>query len=177
MIENTFYKVKQLYSITINPCDKHQYLGKPNRLSSFYNFIYERTMIWVNHGVDYYFKVEISEPHQGLRQGYSGPRYHLHGMIYFTNKNAVLWFLEQEIYRICKYAILDIDTIESVNTWVTYMQKQKIIPNKYRNLSNYITFYEFLKQTTIEEKEHTTGNLLKKRDLRECAGPANSEGI
>lgn len=144
MIENTFYRIKQPYSITINPMDKFQYLGKPNRIISFRNFIYEKLISWVDHDIDYYFKMELSEPHQNLKQGYSGSRYHLHGIIVFKTTNALHWFLEQQIYKVCRYAHLDIDTIADISQWVEYMQKQKIIPKQYRTLTNYVSFEEFL---------------------------------
>lgn len=118
-----FYK-KGTYAITINPTDKYQYYGKHDRLEKFKTFINEQLVHYPQYGIHYKLWIELSEP---KNKTVNGPRLHLHGIITFHSKKSVKHFLLNEIYKITRYAVYDIDTIENMETWITYCTKQQHI--------------------------------------------------
>ena len=120
-------KTKTYYSITLNPSDKSQFLGNPNRYSKFHTRIYN---ILIDLKVQYDLNIEISEPSGMKTQGYSGPRLHLHGIIYFKTREQLQNFLLKGYYEITRISSIDIDTIENLQTWSDYCQKQHILPKR-----------------------------------------------
>lgn len=124
---NKIFYEKGLYSVTVNPDDKHQYFGKPNRLELFRNFINEAFLAWPEYGITYYFTIELSEPKDNTKYGEHGPRLHLHGIVKLCSKNAVKKLLMDELYKLTKFSKYQFDTITHPTVWVTYMNKQQHI--------------------------------------------------
>lgn len=116
-----FYEVGRLYSITIAPNDKHQFVRKPDRLKKYKNLIYEETMNYRKYGIDYALWTEISEP-KNINNGI-GPRVHSHGIIRFRHNNGILNWLTVLCSRLSRIGIIDIDTIKDNKTWYNYCTK------------------------------------------------------
>jgi len=124
MDTHPFFMKHKDYSITINPSDKYQYYGKITRLQLFKSFMHEQILHWKSRGITYTLWIEVSEP---LNKTVNGPRLHLHGIIRFHSGKAVLNFLIGEIYKITRYAVYDIDTIDDMEKWIGYCMKQQHI--------------------------------------------------
>lgn len=136
MVENTenYYKINTKYSITLTPIDKYQYFGKPNRYNKFHNFVYEQ---FICNAYEHELFIEVSEPRGFHKQGYSGPRLHLHGYILFRNKKELANFLMDGYYRLTRWAGTDIDTIEDEKKWYSYCTKQRLFKkDRISNWSN-----------------------------------------
>ncbi len=127
-----FFQTNTKYSITLNPVDKHQYFGKPNRYRLFKNFMYEQLL---QLDCEYQMFIEISEPTGFHTKGYSGPRLHLHGYILFPKKISLINFLLHHYYSLLRFTSLDIDTCGDEVTWFSYCTKQKLFKNN--RLSNF----------------------------------------
>ncbi len=119
-----FYVPNVMYSITINPSDKYQFLGKPERLIKFMNFMNENVISWNQIGINYELYFELSEPRNTTGVG---SRLHMHGTIEFRTNKAVRSFLLNEMYKITRYAVFDIDTIDDPLYWKAYCTKQQSI--------------------------------------------------
>jgi len=124
-IEN-YYKTNTWYSVTLNPIDKYQWFGKPNRWKRFRNFLYE---ILLSFKFKYHFVIELSEPRGMKTQGYNGPRLHLHGKIKFESKEVLARWLLLDYYSILRFASVDIDTISDEAKWDIYCSKQRLFKN------------------------------------------------
>lgn len=132
MEEKVYYKKNIPYSITLNPIDKYQFMGKIERLKRFRNLVYEQ---FVSNWCEYELYIEISEPRGFKTQGYSGPRLHIHGTIIFRKNKEILDFLLDKYYRLLRWTSVDIDTISDKTKWKEYCIKQNIIKNN--RISNY----------------------------------------
>ncbi len=130
--KENFYTLNKRYSLTLNPVDKFQFLGKVDRYNKFRNFIYEQLMLL---SCTYEFFIELSEPRGMHTQGYAGPRLHLHGWIEFKTRRDIGKFLLVDFYKLTRFASIDIDTISNFATWIKYCKKQKIY--KKNRLSNF----------------------------------------
>lgn len=118
LIEKDIY-----YSMTLNPNDKYQFAGKPDRMQLFRNTYYGIMVGWTE--TNYLFYTELSEPKNV--NGTIGPRLHLHGFIKFTSNKAIKNFLLHEVYKLSKLGIVDIDTISDEEYWKKYCKKQQHI--------------------------------------------------
>lgn len=119
---------KGLYSVTINPDDKHQYFGNNDRLQKFRNFINEELISLPTIGIKYYFRIELSEP-QDNNTSQSGPRLHLHGIIQLCSKKAVKHLMLDVLYKWTRFSKYKLDTITSPEKWILYIMKQQHIMN------------------------------------------------
>lgn len=121
-----YYKIKEKYSITINPCNKYQFYGQSQRFDKFRNYVFSQLAF-----MDNIFEafIEISEPHGFKTQGYDGPRLHLHGTILFEKTAQLGNFLTKHYPSMLKWACVDIDTIDDMDTWQSYCTKQRIFKN------------------------------------------------
>ncbi len=122
----SFYKTGVNYALTLNPIDKFQFLGKPNRLNRFRNFIHEQLM---NFSCRYEMFLEISEPRGFHISKYAGPRLHLHGTIKFRKNKEMAQFLLLDYYDLLRWASVDIDTVGDLDVWRAYCMKQHLIKN------------------------------------------------
>lgn len=122
-IPNVLYKCNEVYAISLNPIDKYQFAGKPDRWKKFTNFIHGQLISW---RYDYYLFTEISEP-KTINQGQIGPRLHLHGTIIFESKKQIQTFLLHSLYQLSRWCRIDIDTIDDIDHWTSYMTKQQDI--------------------------------------------------
>ncbi len=128
-----FYKINKRYSITLNPIDKYQFVSKMgNRFNTFRNFVYGEALA-IKYKYEWF--IEISEPHEFKKQGYYGPRLHIHGYMEFRNKKELAEFLLFGYYKLTRWASVDIDTIEDNKIWYDYCTKQKLF--KKNRLSNF----------------------------------------
>lgn len=128
--DKEFYKVNKLYSVTLNPVDQSQFLGKLDRYKKFHTRIYN---VLMDVGCKYDLYIEISEPRstknkEMFLQGYAGPRLHLHGIIQFTTRKMLQKFLLQGFYKITRISSLAIDHIDNLEQWHKYCTKQHILP-------------------------------------------------
>lgn len=129
-----FYETNKKYSITLNPQDKYQFFGKPDRFRRFRNHVYENLLHLDANEVDYELIIEISEPHEFKTVPYQGPRLHMHGVILFKNISSLGYFLTTGYTKIIKWSSIDIDTIGDMDKWISYCKKQHIFKNN--RLSN-----------------------------------------
>ncbi len=121
-----FYILHTAYAITIMPSDKYQFLGKPARYIKFRSFIHE---YFLGLPFDYSLTIEISEPRGMKLKGFAGPRLHLHGTFTFNTNKALASFLCDSYYFICRIGNMDIDSINSPETWYKYCHKGKLFKN------------------------------------------------
>ncbi len=121
LIEN-FFKVNTWYSLTLNPPNKHQFLGHVDRFKRFRNFCYENLFILKS----YEMFIEISEPRGFHIKGYEGPRLHLHGRVRFNSNKELAQFLLNGYYKLLRWSSVDIDTINDADTWSAYCTKQHL---------------------------------------------------
>ncbi len=131
---NVFYKVGDLYSVTLNPPNQHQYFGKPKRFSLFYDFVNTQLL---RIGGRYVFYIELSEP-RGFKTAreFMGPRLHLHGIVWFEDKASLRSFLSAGYYSLTRWTSTDFDTIDNIKVWKKYIQKQSVVPKRYRKVTN-----------------------------------------
>lgn len=122
-----FYDVGY-YSITINPEDRYQHFGMLgiNRMQKFRELMRDTLYPWkTDFGIDYYFRIELSEPRD--INNTRGPRLHLHGVILFTSRKSVYNFLLECLPKLAKFTHVNIDTINDINQWEQYVEKQRDI--------------------------------------------------
>lgn len=126
-----FYTPNTWYSITLCPSDSFQYFGKPDRYRKFYNTLYEALL-----SVHFKYKmyIEISEP-RGVIKG-NGPRLHTHGILYLPTRKSVKNFLLEDIYKLTRIGIIEIDTIDDMMIWQQYCRKHFDIL-RFKPLSNH----------------------------------------
>lgn len=140
MIEQNYeqyYKVGQLYSITLNPINRYQYFGTKNRFRLFKNRFYEEIQ---SINGQHYLVIEISEP-RGMKVGndnYYGPRLHAHGVIYFKSNKQICKFLLHDYTRLLRYTSLDIDICNDKDKWHKYIHKQLLFKPDKKIYSNFI---------------------------------------
>jgi len=128
--QTQFYSIGTLYAVTLNPCDVHQYILKPDRRTKI-KTMYREILDTCN--CKYHFKLEFSEP-RGMRvKDYFGPRLHFHGIMRFDNKEQVYEFLNKTFHLLCKYGTVDIDICNDLTVWLEYINKQKVIKDKISN--------------------------------------------
>lgn len=133
--KDIFYRKDILYSITVNPDDKFQYLGKSDRMQSFRNLIAGIFVKYPQQKTDYYLMVELSEPREVNPPGV-GPRLHIHGMIRFNSNKAVKQFLLTDFYQLTRLGHVDIDVVNDFEYWDDYIHKQFVILQEFP-ISNY----------------------------------------
>lgn len=146
MNEKNFFHTNRKYSITLNPIDKYQYYGLPDRIQKFRNFMYDHLLVLT---CQYEFYIEISEPRGMHIQGYNGPRLHLHGWLLFKTKSQLGSFLVNQYYMLLKISSVDIDTIDDEAKWLEYCQKQRLIKNN--RLSSYMELKDELSVDTVSD--------------------------
>lgn len=115
-IENV--DVKEWYSITMNPSDDHQYWGAKERQKMFVNWA-QLTFYRILLNTDYILYLELSP----------AGRLHWHGKIRFRNKERLIKFYMDDINKLNKILIFEIDTIKDKDVWDTYIQKQYSLLN------------------------------------------------
>lgn len=126
-LKTPFYAVNNWYSVTLNPDDKHQFVGKADRVTSFKNFIYENVcLILATNHIRYHFSIEISETKEGNYKKL-GPRLHLHGRIMFDKNLYIKHFLVDILPQWLRFSQIEIDTINDLWYWDNYCHKQQHI--------------------------------------------------
>lgn len=104
------------YTLTIAPCDDHQYFGATkaqDRLKLFHNWAqlkYYRLFINYEYGLN----IEVSPK----------GRLHLHGYISFKTDENIKDFYLYTIHKLLSFNIVEIDTISDEKVWTEYCKKQ-----------------------------------------------------
>lgn len=130
-----YYVPDKWYSITINPSEKYQHFGHPNRLTKFENEVSEVFRGCAEH-VEFLFYVELSEPRGNLIGSVSkttgscnhqGSRLHIHGIFRLIGNNGVREFLLTYMYKWLQLGFTNIDTCDDMDKWERYCKKQQVI--------------------------------------------------
>lgn len=111
------FELNKPYSITLNAEDQHT--GYDDRIERM--FKYYRKRLSKLH-FEYHFSYEISTPLDGRT-----PRAHLHGVMYFSNYKQLLKWYEKDAEELARSMHVDIDTIQDMNEWSQYMNKNNEI--------------------------------------------------
>lgn len=157
---SVFYEKNTHYAVTINPEDKFQYFGTPERFKKFRSLMYELFLSLTQQHIAYKFVIELSEPRNN-KYG-SGPRYHVHGWILFKSNRSIWQFLDNTFYRWTRIGHVDIDTIKDLVDWETYMTKQSHI---FKSVN-----------TVLSSMDLELANSLKKgKVIRKTVGLSNAE--
>lgn len=149
VLYKNYYNKDQIYTITLNANDKHQFFNAPNRLSKCRKYYYEKLLeAFDSNHVKYDCMIEISEP-KGKLLNHSGPRVHVHGIFMFTStlsiKNYLLYGQRALTYDIS----VEIDICNDPYKWCQYCKKQQRII-KEDPLQN----IDLLSQYATENKKH-----------------------
>jgi len=155
MKNNPFYKINVWYSITINPEDRNQYFGTPNRYVNFMRWIRGELFEIFPLPMVYVGNVELSEP-KNLTLG-MGPRLHFHGMFKFKDNAQIFKFLLMGLNRAARGGHVDIDTVGNVPTWISYCRKHEMVMPKDACLSNHYTVQDHYLLNTLHSYESPEG--------------------
>ncbi len=158
------------YAITINLNDKWQFFGSCGRLDRAKAFLSEQLIHLTNNDTHYELYCELSEPRDNTISK-NGPRVHFHGVIYFENVRAVRHFLLYEWYSLSRYSKFKIDSIDNIEIWESYCQKQQNIIHTHEIHSGLDLFGE---RCPIHEEEAVRLELFGQNDPIEAKEP---EGI
>lgn len=74
------------------------------------------------HGVYYYFVEEMSIPENNVIS-----RFHLHGYIYFTTREAILYYLLELLPAIARYHTYSFKLVDDFTIWWEYCNKQRLL--------------------------------------------------
>lgn len=121
-----YYKLDTIYTLSLNPSEHHQFLGKPNRLRLFHAHMRE---VYSALTCEYETYIEVSEPYGKQQHGYLGPLLHTHGVIRFKTHTQLLTFMLLSYHHLCKYGRIEIG--KSTDEWSHYCTKQHIIPRPF----------------------------------------------
>lgn len=128
--EKKGYELGIPYAITFAPNDKYQRFRQKDRwykcfqtTREIFMMIDEATRNDEGPGLRYELYQEISEPLQ-MRDGKAG-RIHYHGIIIINNYHVWRSLLTYWISQLTVHGIIDLDTIESMDTWYEYCTKQQ----------------------------------------------------
>lgn len=126
------YKNGIAYECTLNPDDKHQYLGDPIREVRVTAHMRELLRTSLHDIADYYFKPELSDVQHGQKHS-SGPRLHYHGVIIFKD---VLQFMLTRFHNLIQSCSIQVNYYRP-DHWPEYMQKQSFLTKgRIKSLSN-----------------------------------------
>lgn len=129
-----FYKRGTPYAVTINPSDAYQYYGYKDRYQRWREYMSLILEPLTKLQIMYEFHAEISEPTlASVATNKKGPRLHVHGTVIFTRRNGLRDFLMDTLPNWAKTAMIDIDTIEDMNIWQEYCEKQKLFNKRFTN--------------------------------------------
>lgn len=112
------------YTFTVNPNDACQFFGKSRR-----SFRVQEAVISLIDNLKKYATYtlypEYSQPECRTAK-YAGPRMHYHGTITFHD---LFGFLELGYYKLARWCMFEIDSIQDESIWETYIKKQQDIWN------------------------------------------------
>lgn len=108
--------INTLYSFTLNPDDKHQYYGEPERLYKCMVFVKK---LLDKQSFEYHVWPEISTPKNSLKT----PRVHFHGFIKFINSMQIAKWYNQIHNQLAKVSYFDIDLANDPEIYHQYSQK------------------------------------------------------
>lgn len=133
-VTSKVYYKPGVYTVTLNPCDKYQFLGQAKRFDKFRDMINELFMDYPTLNIDYVMHLELSEPRGKLAHNTGGSRLHIHGHIRLRNNKAVFNFLINKLYQMLKYGWVKMDILNDPQIWETYITKQKLYMPKGKDI-------------------------------------------
>lgn len=114
-----------LYSLTLNPDDQHQSIGKATYKERLTRVRQQHAKLFENCGLEqtyYYFREEISIPENNTM-----PRYHLHGFIYFETEEAILYYLLELMKKVSLSHMYSFKKVDNFEKWWDYCNKQNLL--------------------------------------------------
>lgn len=133
-VKPNLFDVGKLYSITINPDDKHQYIDEPDRCQKLHSYWSKQL---ARHSWEYNLYAEFSNPLNSK----SFPRYHFHGIISFKTKGQLRRWYTTTARALSKISYYDIDTIGDIKHWQSYCKKNQSIMNLIMKDTHYESLY------------------------------------
>lgn len=119
---NQSVKGKEVYTFTIAPDDKHQYLRRPCRLRLVVDDVRDLLYTYLGSSYKYEVRPEISFP--AVTQQGSGGRVHFHGIIYLSPEDKCRLYTDVLPY-LSLWTRIEIDTIEDLEVWKNYIKKEE----------------------------------------------------
>lgn len=115
-----------VYAITVNPDDTHQYNGVQDRMKLFKDYVNALFLCLPQYGIDYKLYIEISECliNNERNNKRPFPRLHVHGFILFSSHDSIKSWLLFHSYRIGKHNDMMIKVIVD-EQWTSYCTKQQ----------------------------------------------------
>jgi len=131
------YLGHKIFKISLNPNNSCQFINEVkggvfkdleigDRLPRFKRWLNKYLQACFRQsGIHYIFHIEVSTPIGSSfdKKNYIGPRLHAHGIIYMSdNKQLREWLIE--VYpRLLSNCRIDIDTMDDLNVWKSYISK------------------------------------------------------
>jgi len=123
-----YYIHTKWYSFTI--CPEYQLPDDKDRFKRIQNYIYETVLSALNGIAEYRYNIEISEPH-GTCFKSCITRIHAHGRFMLNDLPSVRQFLLFGLRNLSQMGIIEIDTINDINVWDAYCEKQMEVTKVY----------------------------------------------
>lgn len=114
-----------LYSLTLNPADSHQGIGKATYKERLARVRQQHAKLFEHCGLEqtyYYFREEISIPENN-----NMPRYHLHGFIYFETEESILYYLLELMKKLSFTHSYSFKKVDNFQKWWDYCNKQNLL--------------------------------------------------
>lgn len=127
-----YYIHTKWYSFTI--CPEYQLPDDKNRYKRVQNYIHETVLSAFNGIAEYRYNIEISEPH-GTCFKSCITRIHAHGRFMLNDLQSVRQFLLFGLRNLSQLGIIEIDTINDINVWDAYCEKQMEVTKVYTIMS------------------------------------------
>jgi len=105
--------LKQVYAITINPCDKRQYFDCTDRIIKLTEYMEQQLLEVPN--IDFKLWMECS------RNG----RLHFHGTICFPTYDSIKHYYVIQLHKWLELMNIEIKIINDIEVWQTYCTKSK----------------------------------------------------
>lgn len=133
----TMYRNGTKYTFTFNFNDDCQHFGSKDRIKLIYSdYKIMLKQLQKVASFELYFEFSTPDAYKCLnKMGYhSGPRFHIHGIVIFHD--VIKYYLD--IYtQLLNVGLFEIDTIEDMEVWRTYITKDKPTMQKYIKSLNY----------------------------------------
>lgn len=130
-----FYKIGEIYELTINPDNCHQYYEHINREHMCIKHMI-KTMTPLIGYAEWELYPEISEATEMVGTKH-GPRWHYHGKIKFLSNKGIVLFLLQHMANIAKQNSIKISEYRP-DYWPQYIKKQSKVMQSYLKSINLV---------------------------------------
>lgn len=116
-------KPDQWLSFTYNPCDAHQFYGKPGRTVLIVKHIESLLKAKLPYWCRYEVYPEYSFNGKSVNMS-KGPRLHYHGIIQITD---LIYLYELGYNELQQQGVFEIDTIDDIDVWMRYCKKSETV--------------------------------------------------